>query len=190
YPIPSGPIFGQQFSSWGVKQEDIDEIPVDQFPHGRRLVGDPNDDEGWVVAWQLLEVAPQDRISGKNRDGNHERLSAPSADRNYATGRSPMTTCSAVGVPPRYQSEINGAPDAFGSEQPHDFPHALDRLSIPGRDDITDENPRTRGRSLRVDAHDQNAALPGRSLRPIGRAFPLHGLKASAEITTKDMSSC
>src|SRR5262249_51971257 len=29
-------------------------------------------------------------------DGNHERLSAPSADRNYATGRSPMTICSAV----------------------------------------------------------------------------------------------
>src|SRR5262245_23763017 len=89
-----------------------------------------------------------------------------------------------------YQSEINGGPDAFGSEQPHDFPHALDRLSIPGRDNITDENSRTRGRSVRVDAHDQNAALTGRSLRLIGRAFPLHGLKASAEITTKDMSSC
>jgi hypothetical protein len=89
-----------------------------------------------------------------------------------------------------YQSEINGAPDAFGSEKQHDFPHALDRLSIPGRDDITDENSRTRGRSVRVDAHDQIAALAGRSLRPIGRAFPLHGLKASAEITTKDMSSC
>src|SRR5262249_10223690 len=89
-----------------------------------------------------------------------------------------------------YQSEINGAPDAFGSEQPHDFPHTLDQLSIPCRDDITDENSRTRGRSVRVDAHDQNAALAGRSLRPIGRAFPLHGLKAGAEITTKDMSSC
>src|SRR5215831_4398333 len=89
-----------------------------------------------------------------------------------------------------YQLEINGAPGAFGSEQPHDFSHALDRLSIPGRDDITDENSRTRGRCVRVDAHDQNAALAGRSLRPIGRAFPLHRLKASAEITTKDMSSC
>ena len=89
-----------------------------------------------------------------------------------------------------YQSEINGAPDAFGSEQPHDFPHALDRLSIPGRDDITDENSRTRGWSVRVDTHDQHAALASRSLQPIGPAFLLHGLKAGAEITTKDMSSC
>src|SRR5262249_33516369 len=89
-----------------------------------------------------------------------------------------------------YQSEINGAPDAFGSKQTHDFPHALDRLSIPGRDDITDENSRTCGRSVRVDAHDQNAALAGRSVRPIRHAFPLYGLKAGTEITTKDMSSC
>src|SRR5262249_33106613 len=115
---PSGPIFGKQFSSWGVNQEDIGEIPVDQFPHGRRVVDHPNDDEGWVVAWQLLEVAPQDRISGNNRDGNHERLSAPSADRNYATGRSPMATCSAVGVPPRINRRSTVLPMLSGPSRP------------------------------------------------------------------------
>src|SRR5262249_58212567 len=53
-----------------------------------------------------------------------------------------------------YQFQINGAPDALGCEQPHDFTHALDRLSIPGGDDITDQNSRASGRSVRIDAHD------------------------------------
>ena len=66
---------------------------------------------------------------------------------------------------------------------------ALDRLSIPGGYDITDENSRARGRSVRVDAHDENAAPAARRLRPIGRAFLPYGLEASAEITAKDMAS-
>src|SRR2546428_13314082 len=79
-----------------------------------------------------------------------------------------------------YQSQINGAPDALGSEQPDDFPHALDRLSIPGGYDITDENSRARGRSVRVDAHDENAAPAARRLRPIGRAFLPYGLERAS----------
>jgi len=37
---------------------------------------------------------------------------------------------------------------------------------------------------------DQNAALASQGLRPIGRAFLFHGLKADTEITAKNMSSC
>src|SRR5262249_2101886 len=88
-----------------------------------------------------------------------------------------------------YQCEINGIPDALRSEQPHDFAHPLDRLPIPGGDDITDENSRARGRSIPVDAHDENTAPAARRLRPIGCAFLLHGLEPGAEITAKDVSS-
>jgi hypothetical protein len=88
-----------------------------------------------------------------------------------------------------YQCEINVAPDTLGSKQPHDFAHALDRLPIPGGDDITDENSRSRGWSVRIDAHDENAAPAIRRWRPIGRAFLPYGLEAGAEITAKDMSS-
>src|SRR5215510_16075562 len=91
----------QKLLCWYVRQEDIDPIPSDQFPKGRRLVDHPHNVDGRVVAWQLFEVAAQDRIGRKNRDGDHEGWPALTADRNYATGRSPMTTRSAVGAPPR-----------------------------------------------------------------------------------------
>src|SRR5499427_7631730 len=101
YPIMSGAILGQKLLCWYVRQEDIDPIPSDQFSKGRRLVDHPHNVDGRVVAWQLFEVAAQDRIGRKNRDGDHEGWPALTADRNYATGRSPMTTRSAVGAPPR-----------------------------------------------------------------------------------------
>ena len=50
------------------------------------------------------------------------------------------------------------------------------------------ENSRARGRSVRTDAHDENAAPAARRLRPIG-AFLTDALEAGAEITAKDMSS-
>ena len=117
-------------------------------------------------------------------------LQAPTATPQLRYGSLANDNLERSGRAAAYQSEINGAPDAFGPKQPHDFPHARDRLSIPGRDDITDENSRTRGWSVRVDAQDQNAALASQGLRPIGRAFLFHGLKAGAEITAKNMSSC
>jgi hypothetical protein len=42
--------------------------------------------------WQLFKIAPQDWVGGKDRDGDHEGWPVPTADRNYATGRSLMTT--------------------------------------------------------------------------------------------------
>src|SRR5262249_52385606 len=88
-----------------------------------------------------------------------------------------------------YQCEINGITDTLGSEQPHDFAHALDRLPIPGGDDITDKDSRARGGAVRIDAHDENAAPAARRLRPAGCAFLPDGLEAGTEIPTKDMSS-
>src|SRR6516225_4933730 len=77
YLTVSAAIFGQQLLCWDVRQEDIDAIPIDRFREGRRLVENPNDDDRWLVAWQLFEVAAQDRIGGENRDGDHEGWPAP-----------------------------------------------------------------------------------------------------------------
>jgi hypothetical protein len=35
-----------------------------------------------------------------------------------------------------YQSQIDGTPDALGSEQPHDFTHAIDWPPVPGLDNV------------------------------------------------------
>src|SRR5262249_60875727 len=56
-----------------------------------------------------------------------------------------------------YQCEINGVPNTLGSEQPHDFAHALDRLPIPGGDDIADENCRARRASGRLESTREEA---------------------------------
>src|SRR4029077_18511383 len=101
YRIASRAIFGHQFLGWDVRHEDIYAIPIVQFPEGRRLVDHSHDDDGGIVAWQLFEVAAQNGIARENRDADHEGWPAPTADRNYATGRSPMTTRRAVGAPPR-----------------------------------------------------------------------------------------
>src|SRR6516225_12221439 len=113
YPTVSGAIVGQQLLCWDVRQEDIDAIPIDQFRKGRRLVENPNDDDRRLVAWQLFEVAAQDRISGENRDGDHEDWPAQSR-RNYATGRSPMTTRTAVSAPPRINARSTVLPTLSG----------------------------------------------------------------------------
>src|SRR5215831_12898994 len=76
-------------------------FPIVQFPEGRRLVDHCHDDDGGIIAWQLFEVAAQNRIGRENRDADHEGWPAPTADRDYTTGRSPMTTRRAVGAPPR-----------------------------------------------------------------------------------------
>ena len=58
-----------------------------------------------------------------------------------------------------------GATDALGTEQAHDFANAIDRLPVPGADNIADERSGARGRSIRIKAHDQNAAPAAQRLR-------------------------
>src|ERR1700756_3650687 len=66
------------------------------------MVDNSHQGNGRVVEWQLFKIEPQDWVGGKDRDGDHEGYwPVPTADRNYATGRSLMTTRSAVGAPPR-----------------------------------------------------------------------------------------
>src|SRR2546428_13314083 len=65
------------------------------------MVDNSHEGNGRVVVWQLFKIAPQDWVGGKDRDGDHEGWPAPTTDRNYATGRSLMTTRSAAGAPPR-----------------------------------------------------------------------------------------
>jgi hypothetical protein len=140
YPAVSAAIFGQQLLCWGVRQEDIDAIATDRLREGRRLVENPHDDDRRLVAWQLFEVTAQDWISGENRDGHHEGRPSPIAAHDYATDRSPMTTRSVVGASPR----INARSTVFPT------------LSGPSSRMIS--RTRARGRSVRIDAHDENAA--------------------------------
>src|SRR5262245_24722185 len=80
------------------------------------MVDNSQECKGRVVAWQLFKIAPQDRINGKDRDGNHEGWPAH-ADCNYATGRSPMTTRSAAGAPPRINSRSTVLPMLSGASR-------------------------------------------------------------------------
>ena len=66
-----------------------------------------------------------------------------------------------------YQAQIHGATDALGTEQAHDFANAIDWLPVPGGNNIADEHSGARGRSIRIKAHDQNAAPAAQRLRPV-----------------------
>jgi hypothetical protein len=44
-----------------------------------------------------------------------------------------------------YQAQIHGATDALGTEQAHDFANAIDRLPVPGGNNIADERSGARG---------------------------------------------
>src|SRR5580692_6347284 len=73
-----------------------------QFEERRRTVNDARDSDGRVLTRQLFEAAAQHWINRENRDGDHECLGLLQwPTRHYFTGRSPMTTLSATGVPPR-----------------------------------------------------------------------------------------
>jgi hypothetical protein len=61
-----------------------------------------------------------------------------------------MTTLSATGGAAPYQAQVHGATDALGTEQAHDFANAIDRLPVPGADNIADERSGARGRSIRI----------------------------------------
>ncbi len=61
-PIVSASIVGQQLTRRGVRQDGINVVFIDQFPEGARPVDNPHEDDGRVIAWQLFEVATQDRI--------------------------------------------------------------------------------------------------------------------------------
>jgi hypothetical protein len=58
----SASIVGQQLTRRGVRQDSINVVFIDQFPEGARPVDNPHEDDGRVIAWQLFEVATQDRI--------------------------------------------------------------------------------------------------------------------------------
>ena len=66
-----------------------------------------------------------------------------------------------------YQAQIDGASDALGTEQAHDFANAIDWPPVPGGHDIADEHSGARGRSIRIEAHQQNAAPAAQRLRSV-----------------------
>ena len=99
-----------------------------------------------------------------------------------------MTTFTRRWSAAAYQSQIDSAACAVRPEELHDFAHAIDRFCIPGHDDVTHEQSGARGRSIRIDAHDENAAPAARRLRVMGWASAPHGLQAGAKISPKNMA--
>jgi hypothetical protein len=87
-----------------------------------------------------------------------------------------------------YQAQIDGATDALGTEQAHDFANAINGLAVPSAHDIADEHSGAYGRSVWIKAHDQNAAPAAQRLRSVGRMFMFHGSETGAEIATKHMA--
>src|SRR3984893_309475 len=128
------------------------------------MVDDAHESDGRVVAGQLFETEAEGRSGGQSGDGDHEGLIAPFApqlrygslpDNHLEFGR-----CAAA-----YQLQIDGPPDARGSEQPHDFTNAIDWPPVPGLDNVADEQSGAPGRPGRINAHDQNAVgLPFQAL--------------------------
>ena len=82
------------------------------------MVDNSHEGNGRVVVWQLFKIAPQDWVGGKDRDGDHEGWPAPTADRNYATGRSLMTTRNAVGAPPLTYRQLVSNPQPKAVKPP------------------------------------------------------------------------
>jgi hypothetical protein len=70
----------------------------------------------------------------------------------------------------------------------HDIAHAIDRFCIPSHDDVTREQPGARGRPIRIDAHDQNAAPAARRLRVMGGASAPQWLQTGTKISPKNMT--
>jgi hypothetical protein len=66
------------------------------------------------------------------------------------------------------KSPGDGAPDALGTEQTHDFANAIDWPPVPGGHNIADEHSGARGRSIRIKAHggtSRCARISGRTDR-------------------------
>jgi hypothetical protein len=70
----------------------------------------------------------------------------------------------------------------------HDVAHAIDRFCIPSHDDVTHEQPGTRGRPIRIYAHDENAAPAACRLRVRGWASAPQWLQAGTKISPKNMT--
>src|SRR5580700_10852777 len=86
-----------------------------QFDERRRTINDAHDSDGRVLARQLFEAAAKHWINRENRDGDHECLGLLQwPRRHYFTGRSPMTTLSATGVPPRIKLRSTVRPTLSG----------------------------------------------------------------------------
>jgi hypothetical protein len=51
----SASIVGQQLTRRGVRQDGINVVFIDEFPEGARLVDNPHEDDGRVIAWQLFD---------------------------------------------------------------------------------------------------------------------------------------
>jgi hypothetical protein len=97
---------------------------------------------------------------------------------DYFTGRSPMTTFSG-------QAEIDGRPDALGAEQVHDLANTIDRLAVPGSDNVAQQQAGATRRSVRIDADDENATRVTRPRRAARCTFAPEGPKTRAEIAAK-----
>src|SRR5260370_38105898 len=96
-----------------MRQVNVALMCFGQFEERRRIVNDTYDSDGRVFARQLFEVAAQHWIDRENRDGDHECLGC-SNRRHYFTGRSPMTTLSAAGAPPRIKLRSTARPTLSG----------------------------------------------------------------------------
>ena len=86
------------------------------------------------------------------------------------------------------QLQIDSATDAVRAQQMHDVAHAIDRFSIPSHDDVTHEQPGARGRPIRIDAHDENAAPAAHRLCVMGRASAPQWLQAGTKVSAKNMT--
>ena len=138
-----------------------------QFDERRRTINDAHDSDGRVLARQLFEAAAKHWINRENRDGDHECLGLLQwPTRHYFTGRSPTTTLSATGVPPRIKLRSTSATDALGTEQPHDFANAIDWLPVPGGNNIADEHSCARGRSIRIKPKTRTPRPPPKDCAP------------------------
>src|SRR5580700_3156879 len=86
------------------------------------------------------------------------------------------------------QLQIDSSTDAVHAQQMHDIAHAIDRFCIPSHDDVTHEQPGPRGRPIRIDAHDENAAPAARRLRVMGVASAPQWLQTGTKISPKHMT--
>jgi hypothetical protein len=86
------------------------------------------------------------------------------------------------------QLQIDSSTDAIHAQQMHDIAHAIDRFCIPSHDDVTHEQPGARGRPIRIDTHDENAAHTARRLRVVGGTSAPQWLQAGTKISPKNMT--
>jgi hypothetical protein len=87
-----------------------------------------------------------------------------------------------------YQPKLDSASKAFHIEQLQDFTHPINRLPIPGCNNVADQYTSTRGRPLRIKTHDENSSPSICGLRSIWFVPVLHGSETGTQVSAINMA--